>query len=363
MACRTRSSSARVSSTSPSGVPHHAVSCAACTAKSASHVSIDRRAQDDRDITVRLHGGSIAHRPSGGSGDFDTYKGEWFELQRSPTPAPAGAGGHPDGDRVVDLAVGHDARPASTAWACCRSRRTPPRASQALPTQWGFAEQAADQARPGRRPQELARDDGVPPRRVEGAGPQRGRRRAAALAQRVQRVHARSPERHASSTTSGNCSTRPPTPALPAPVPPSSARPTSWSRRSAICRRSPAASAWCSGSPTTGPTVRPRCARGTCWLATSSPRSTARPSRLRESQEYLHANQAELMAGASKAVVSQDHRARGRRGGAGRPRWPRPRRPPPTRTRQAVRVPARRRRARRRRLTPTVIASRTSRQP
>ena len=40
----------------------------------------------------------------------------------------------------------------------------------ALPTQWGFAEEAAREARLDRRPQELARADGVAPRRDARAG-------------------------------------------------------------------------------------------------------------------------------------------------------------------------------------------------
>ena len=50
---------------------------------------------------------------------------------------------------------------------------------------------------------------------------------------------------------------------------------------------------------------------------------------IRESQAYLNANQAELMAGASKAVVSKilENEKRPR---PWRPRWNRPRKPPPT---------------------------------
>ena len=39
-----------------------------------------------------------------------SYKSEWFELNEARAPDPAGAGGHADGRRVVDLAVGHEAR-------------------------------------------------------------------------------------------------------------------------------------------------------------------------------------------------------------------------------------------------------------
>ena len=90
-----------------------------------------------------------------------------------------------------------------------------------------------------------------------------------------------------------------------APARPSSARPTTWSRRSATSRSSPAGSASCSASPTTGPTARRRCGRGSSSPATSSPSSTAPPPTCAARSEYLHDNQAELMGGASRAVMSK----------------------------------------------------------
>ena len=80
----------------------------------------------------------------------------------------------------------------------------------ALPTQWSFAEEAAAEHGQTVDRAELAGADGVAPRRDRGAGPQRGRRRVAPLAQRVQRVDARPTGRRHMSTTSGICSSAPP---------------------------------------------------------------------------------------------------------------------------------------------------------
>ena len=79
---------------------------------------------------------------------------------------------------------------------------------QALPTQWGFAEEAAAEARPDRRPQELARADGVPPRR-DRASRRATRRSTACSAGTTSTTSGRSagPARRAS-TTRGSCSTQ-----------------------------------------------------------------------------------------------------------------------------------------------------------
>ena len=211
----------------------------------------------------------------------------------------------------------------------------------ALPTQWGFAEEAAAAARLDRRPGGLAGADGVPPRRDPRAGAQRGRPRAAPLAQRVQRLDPRPPGRvarrgqvgAARATTGGGAT---------APAPRSSARPTTWSPRSATCRRPPAGSASCSGSPTTGPTGRPRCARGSSSPATSIPEINGRTRRLRASQQYLHDNQAELMGGASRAVMSKIMAHEGA-AKAMATRWSRSRRASRPASTTAAGVPSRRR--------------------
>ena len=90
----------------------------------------------------------------------------------------------------------------------------------ALPTQWGFAEEAAEKhgqtvdrknwrvlmAFHLAETREQARNEAVA--------------RPAALAQRVQRADARPPERQRTSTTSGSCSTRSPATAPSAPARP-----------------------------------------------------------------------------------------------------------------------------------------------
>ena len=102
---------------------------------------------------------------------------------------------------------------------------------QALPTQWGFAEEAAADARLDRRPPRLAGADGVPPRRDAGAGPR------ARPSHGLHRWHNEynvwtlgRPGRGRTSRTRGSCSTGRPRAAPTAPAPRSSARPTTWSR-------------------------------------------------------------------------------------------------------------------------------------
>ena len=175
----------------------------------------------------------------------------------------------------------------------------------ALPTQWGFAEEAAAANGHHRRSRQLARVDGVPHRRDPRAGPCRGRRRAAPLAQRVQRAGPSADPARRTSTTSGSCSTSRPAPMRPPPEPRSSGRPTTSSPRSATCRSSRAGSAWSSASPTTGPTARRRCARGSSSPRYVFPEFDGSVTRLRASQQYLHDNQADLMAGASRAVMAK----------------------------------------------------------
>ena len=125
----------------------------------------------------------------------------------------------------------------------------------------GLRRAGRHRARPGRRPAELASDDGVPPRRVEGAGPQRScRRPAAAGTTSTTSTRSDGPARR-TSRTSGSCST-----SRPAPV----------RRRGAAVIGTPdelvaairhlqdltGGSVWSSASPTTGPTARRRCAVG-----------------------------------------------------------------------------------------------------
>ena len=79
---------------------------------------------------------------------------------------------------------------------------------QALPTQWGFAEEAAAQ-----HGQTVDRKNwrvmmAFHLAETKRAGAQRGRRRAAALAQRVQRLDARAARTPPPSTTRGSCSTQ-----------------------------------------------------------------------------------------------------------------------------------------------------------
>ena len=82
---------------------------------------------------------------------------------------------------------------------------------QALPTQWSFAEESAAVHGQQVDRRRLAGADGVAPRRGQGAGPAGGRRRPAPLAQRVQRAHPRPAGRRVGSRAGGSCSSRSPT--------------------------------------------------------------------------------------------------------------------------------------------------------
>ena len=79
---------------------------------------------------------------------------------------------------------------------------------QALPTQWSFAEEARRAARHDGRPPRLARPDDLAHRRDQGAGRARGRPRAASLAQRVQRAGRSAGRAQCTSKIRGICSTR-----------------------------------------------------------------------------------------------------------------------------------------------------------
>ena len=59
-----------------------------------------------------------------------SYESEWFALHDARLQLLPVQEDMPMVDGVVDLAVGHDSWPASTASACCRSPRTRPRASR-----------------------------------------------------------------------------------------------------------------------------------------------------------------------------------------------------------------------------------------
>ena len=79
---------------------------------------------------------------------------------------------------------------------------------------------------------------------------------------------------------------------------------TSWPP-SGTCRSSPEGSAWCSASPTTGPTTRRPCGAGTWWPGMSSPSLDGSLRPLRASADYVHDNQGELIAGAPAAVMQK----------------------------------------------------------
>ncbi len=81
---------------------------------------------------------------------------------------------------------------------------------QALPTQWGFAEEAARVHGTTVDRRELAGADELAHRRDQGAGPPRSRRRLAPLAQRVQRAASSVGRGRPTSTIHGTCSTRSP---------------------------------------------------------------------------------------------------------------------------------------------------------
>ena len=204
-------------------------------------------------------------------------------------------------DGVVDQPVAACSSPASTASACCRSPRPPPRACGAAHAV-GLRRGGGRAARPDRRPRGLAGADGVAPRRDPRAGAPGGRARPAALAQRVQRARAR-PARRRARATRGR------------------ARPGDRRRRPAPARagrrhaRRPRVAA-----------IR-RCARsrggfgvvlgfahdwadreatlrswGSSSPATSCPRSTATSADAR-SADYVTSNKDELMAGAVGAIM------------------------------------------------------------
>ena len=155
-------------------------------ARSASIPMVQRDRQDEAiGVIIRLLRGE----------ERFSYDSEWFELHEAKLQILPVQERHADGDGVVDLAVGHAARRQvrhGRAVDRLQLHRGDPGAADAV----GLRRGRRGEARPDGRPEELARDDGVPPRRVTRAGAQRGRRRAAALAQRVQRVDARAPERH-----------------------------------------------------------------------------------------------------------------------------------------------------------------------
>ena len=140
-----------------------------------------------------------------------SYACDWFELQRLRAATAADPGRHADGDGVFDLAVGDaDRRQVRDG---CAVDRVPldggdPRPSDTV----GIRRRGRGSQRDGRRSRQLAGVDGVPHRRDPGAGAGRSRRRAAPLAQRVQRVDARPARRVRTSRTSGSCSIRRPGP-------------------------------------------------------------------------------------------------------------------------------------------------------
>ena len=72
-----------------------------------------------------------------------SYDSEWFTLRDAQLQILPLQERHADDGRVVDQPVGHDRSPASTASARSRSHRRRPKGLQALPTQWSFAEDAA----------------------------------------------------------------------------------------------------------------------------------------------------------------------------------------------------------------------------
>ena len=107
-----------------------------------------------------------------------SYESDWFDTARRSAADPSDPGTHADGDRIEHQSQRHADWPASTESACCRSRRPAPRDLQALPTQWQFAEEAAQVHGTSGRPSRLASLDELAHRRDEGAGPTRGRARA-----------------------------------------------------------------------------------------------------------------------------------------------------------------------------------------
>ena len=176
---------------------------------------------------------------------------------------------------------------------------------QALPTQWAFAEEAAashgttvDRAR-------LAGADELAHRRDQGAGPARGRARPAPLAQRVQRARARPPGRHPRRGPVGAARPGRPRAAPKVAAPRSSARPTT--RSQAIrnlqevtggfgvvlgfahdwANRENARRSWDMVARYVIPAIN----------------GSVRP--MQASADYVEANKAELMGGASAAVMSK----------------------------------------------------------
>ena len=172
----------------------------------------------------------------------------------------------------------------------------------ALPTQWGFAEDRGRQARPDRRPQELARAAELAHRRDAREGPRRGPRRPAAPPQRVHHRHPAAARARGPSRPPTRRWTRPPS----APArPPPSARPDDLvARIKSVLDDLAAASAPSSASCTTGPTRRTRCAAGTWWRATWCRRSTATWPSLRKSREFV-ANNREYFNRAREAVMAK----------------------------------------------------------
>ncbi len=214
--------------------------------------------------------------------------------------AAAAAGGDAVRRRLPDQPLGHD--PGRQA----RHRRHLDRVAVG-----GRAERAADavelrrgrrrQARPDRRPQELARAAELAHRRDAREGPRRGARRPAAAPQRVHHRDAAAARARGRSQTPTRPWTRPRS--SPAP-PPRSARRTIWWRGSSRCSRSPAASAPSSASSTTGPTRRTPCAAGTWWRATWCRRSTATWPGCAQSREFV-ANNREYFDRAREAVMAK----------------------------------------------------------
>ena len=176
---------------------------------------------------------------------------------------------------------------------------------QALPTQWAFAEEAAAEhgSVVDRRDWRVLMAFHLAETREQAQGG--GSARPAPLAQRVQRVDARPAGCRCTWMTRGTSSTARPRAAPKGQAPPSSARPTTSSRRSATSATSPGgfgvvlgfAHDWASREAT----LR-------SWDLVARyvvPEINGYTNGLRSSQQYLHDNQADLMGGASRAVMAK----------------------------------------------------------
>ena len=187
--------------------------------------------------------------------------------------AAAAAGGDAVRRRLADQPVGHDAGRQARHRHHLDRLDVERRACNALPTQWGFAEDAA--AKHGqtvdRKNWRVLLSWHIAETREKAR--ERGPRRPAALAQRIHRRHPAAAGRASRSSRPTRRSTRPPS-STGAAADDRHAR-RSRRTRSSRCSTSAAASAPSSASSTTGPTRRTPCAAGTWWRATSCPRSTA----------------------------------------------------------------------------------------